>query len=346
MKVVTNIDSKNKDFLFWAQSQSDLSTLSNENKLRKTGALIRDTITGAFTKIYSLLDLAIGVKYFTENDNIIERISDMEVKLGDRTLFIQTEKSKLETCTGDTPCDYQFETLGETLGNDEYITSDSIQNIPDVSSLLHSKDFPTVTKCTVKGNGYLSSPLEIHYNYLGGVEGNSIIRWEISRGEDQAFTPIKGESSLKYTPTTDDVGTFLRVSYTPVRADGVTGLVVFSNIISIKPHPEILQEIQNNLTIGTLMFKVLLVNGSEFQKRSILLNRDKVKVRKRRCTISKMKYGQDLKVYRDPNNDSSFILEFSKADTHTFLTPTPQQRDIIILTIREFNNTYLNCKVL
>ena len=238
----------------------------------------------------------------------------------------------------------------------------------DVSSLLHSKDFPTIMECSIKGTGYLSSPLQIHYNYLGGVEGNSIIRWEKSLGGNHAFTPIKGESSLKYTPSTDDVGTQIRVSYTPVRADGVTGLIVFSNIISINPTPEMQKEIQNNLTIGTLMFKVslnylqikiqkninsnqffhqvLLVNGSEFQKRSIVLNREKVKIRKRRCTITKMKYGSDLKVYRDPNNDSSFVLEFSKVDTHTFLTPTPHQRDIIILTIREFNNTYLNCKVL
>ena len=50
MKAIANIDSNNKDFLFWAQSQSDLSTLSDGNKLRKTGALIRDPITGALTR--------------------------------------------------------------------------------------------------------------------------------------------------------------------------------------------------------------------------------------------------------------------------------------------------------
>ena len=80
------------------------------------------------------------------------------------------------------------------------------------------------------------------------------------------------------------------------------------------------------------------MNGNEFQKRAIFLNEKKIKIRKRRSTTTKMNYGKDLLVF--PSRDSCFTLEFSKEDKHEFLAPSPFQRDVIVLTIQEYNKLY------
>jgi hypothetical protein len=50
-----------------------------------------------------------------------------------------------------------------------------------------------------------------------------------------------------------------------------------------------------------------------------------------------MKYGSDLRVIPDLENDCLFTLVFSEKDTHVFMTPSSFQRDIIVLTIKAFN---------
>ena len=53
-----------------------------------------------------------------------------------------------------------------------------------------------------------------------------------------------------------------------------------------------------------------------------------------------MKYGPELKVIS--TGDCNFTLQLSEKDTHVFVTPTALQKDIIILTIKLFNEQ--NCK--
>ena len=164
------------------------------------------------------------------------------------------------------------------------------------------------------------------------------IRWEKTSEDEHSFVPIKRANTRTYIPTINDIGCSIRVVCTPVRADGVTGMIVFSKPTKIKIAPDVKAEVESNLCMSTLMFKVLLRNGKEFQKRSIILNRTKVKVRKRRSTITKMKYSPYLKVLLDADDDASrkkdahdclFTLQLSATDTHVFMTPSTYQRDKI-----------------
>ena len=82
LKITRNIDDNNKDMLIWAQFQSDLSTVSDEHSIRKNGIHLRDIYTGLAIRVHSLTELKLGVKYFTENDNLLLRSSLSHVTLG------------------------------------------------------------------------------------------------------------------------------------------------------------------------------------------------------------------------------------------------------------------------
>lgn len=122
--------------------------------------------------------------------------------------------------------------------------------------ILQSKDFPSAKSCCIIGSGFHGSLLELKYEYNGGVEGNSSIRWERSTDRNPAFVPIKKATGKQYIPTIDDIGAKIRVVFTPVRADGVTGMIIFSRPIQIKVAPLIKSEVENNVATNALMFKV------------------------------------------------------------------------------------------
>jgi hypothetical protein len=117
----------------------------------------------------------------------------------------------------------------------------------------------------------------------------------------------------------------------------VTGAIVYSNTVKIKLDPEVAAEIESNLALNTLMFKVLMRNGNEFQKRSILLTRRKLKLRKRRVTMAKSFYGRHIAVAPSLENECNFALGLSNDEYYNFIAPSCYQRDIIVLTIQLFN---------
>jgi len=203
-------------------------------------------------------------------------------------------------------------------------------------------DFPRITLCQITGSGYHSLPLEVKAEYAGGVEGNSCIRWERYHEDTRSFRPIPGAHERIYRPSLLDIGTCVRVAYTPVRADGMTGRIVFSRVMKINILPEIKAEVESNLMLSALVFKVMLRNGSEFQKRSILLNRTRVKIRKRRTTLSKLSFHSKAPLAVEPleGDGCLFSLSFSEKDHHVFLTPSSFQRDIIVLTIQAFHQAF------
>jgi hypothetical protein len=88
------------------------------------------------------------------------------------------------------------------------------------------------------------------------VEGSSSIRWERFSEDTLAYKPVAGAHSRTYHPTICDIGTSLRVAYTPVRADGVAGKIVFSKPFKVLIHPDIKAEVESNLSTNTLLFKV------------------------------------------------------------------------------------------
>jgi hypothetical protein len=108
----------------------------------------------------------------------------------------------------------------------------------------------------IEGKAIHTSPIQCVVSYIGGAEGNSIIRWERCKGSETSFTPIKMESSLVYQPTMVDINARIRVSYLPVRADGVVGLICYSNVITIRIDPEIQHEVASNVSLGGFVAKV------------------------------------------------------------------------------------------
>ena len=71
------------------------------------------------------------------------------------------------------------------------------------------------------------------------------------------------------------------------------------------------------------------LDGKEFKKRSILLNKAKIKIRKRKSTLYKLKWGNDLIVVSDSTNNCAYSIQFNDEINHHFITPSSYQRDII-----------------
>lgn len=122
------INHSNKDQFLWAQTQSDLCVLSDP-KLVANGITLRDQISGETIRIHTLKDLPIGNKYFTENDNLLQRKSQNEVVLGDKTLLIDSSlQEKLDpkhwdaNKNDDEALISAFGTPGETPGDGKFIS--------------------------------------------------------------------------------------------------------------------------------------------------------------------------------------------------------------------------------
>ncbi len=87
---------------------------------------------------------------------------------------------------------------------------------------------PMVEKLRLAGQAEESFPISVVGKYFGGMEGSSIIQWyrvDTNQEEVDAREPqeISGGTSKTYVPTAEDIGCYLLVTYTPIRADGVVG---------------------------------------------------------------------------------------------------------------------------
>ena len=74
----------------------------------------------------------------------------------------------------------------------------------------------------VAGEPKVGEVLEVVTEYIGGEQGESIIEWSRSTSDSRGFDVI-AKKTRKYSVQREDVGHMLRVSYTPVRNDGVQG---------------------------------------------------------------------------------------------------------------------------
>lgn len=322
---------QNKDHLFWAHSQNDLLLFDDAKQLAATGAVLTDPVSGKTKEIRALTDLPIGVKYFTEHANIIQRLSNNEIMLGDKTLYVNPP-SISDSYSSPSSSD-------DEKGADDFPAPKGAKGHADDELGIAERDatFPCARRCVLVGRGFHMDELRVEVEYAGGVEGSSIVRWERCVPETEEFVPIVGARGSTYQPTMMDIGTEVRVSYTPVRADGVTGAIVFSNALEINIDPEVAAEVRSNLALSSLMFKVLMGNSGGFEKRSIVVSRDKIKIRKRRQTMAKSAFGHSVTVMPAVEHDCEFSLGFGADEFYSFLAPSCYQRDIIVLTLQSFN---------
>ena len=90
---------------------------------------------------------------------------------------------------------------------------------------------PTVRNLAMSTEPYEGQECIFQGDYLGGKEGNSVFRWYllVHGEEDQELS-----SEKYYIPTKADVGSRLRLEYTPVREDGVPGETL--SIVTLPVH--------------------------------------------------------------------------------------------------------------
>jgi hypothetical protein len=80
--ISNTVTTSNKDVFFWAQTQNDLLLFDDAKHLALAGAIVSEQVSGKQLEIRALTDLPIGIKYFTEHANIIQRVSANEIVLG------------------------------------------------------------------------------------------------------------------------------------------------------------------------------------------------------------------------------------------------------------------------
>ncbi len=88
---------------------------------------------------------------------------------------------------------------------------------------------------TIVGDFTESGELIARYTYKGGEEGKSQFFWSRSLVNDsKIFTPIpSSEAKRAYFPTKEDIGCYLKFTYTPMREDGEIGTTQTATTASI-----------------------------------------------------------------------------------------------------------------
>lgn len=81
---------------------------------------------------------------------------------------------------------------------------------------------PQLLAFQVSGVAKVGNILEVFVEYAGGEQGESIIEWA-REGQDARSYDVVAKRTKKYVVQREDAGKMIRMSYTPVRADGLQG---------------------------------------------------------------------------------------------------------------------------
>lgn len=104
------------------------------------------------------------------------------------------------------------------------VRSDGVQGKPVTASTTGPirPGHPQVKYLSVGGEFAKGKVLEVNIDYFGGEQGDGIVEWSREVPETRHFDVI-AKRTKKYVVQQEDVGRMLKVSYTPVRKDGVQG---------------------------------------------------------------------------------------------------------------------------
>jgi len=104
------------------------------------------------------------------------------------------------------------------------VRSDGVAGKPVTASTdaVIRPGFPQVKAIQITGEPLKGCVLEIQTEYFGGEQGDSIIEWSREVPETRHFDVI-AKKTKKYVVQHEDLGRMLKISYTPVRRDGVAG---------------------------------------------------------------------------------------------------------------------------
>lgn len=148
-------------------------------------------------------------------------------------------------------------------------------------------------KLSVSRSGFHDTQFSFTGTYFGGVASVPRIRWLRAR-KDGDFEEIPGATGPTYEASIDDVGYRIRVEYTPIRNDGVTGKLLtetFDEEIQMKE--DLKRHVEGLSKAKEIMFEVKQVGtdtkSSTVEARTILLNKDKIKIRVPKSTKTLVK---------------------------------------------------------
>jgi hypothetical protein len=150
------------------------------------------------------------------------------------------------------------------------------------------------------------------------------------------FQPIEGATGLKYTPTADDIGAVLMAK---ASMDGVSAS---SEIGPIECQPETLRRVMDHL--GSKKGAVLEVASvgavqAGAPPKSIVLTKQKIKIRGGKVSLMKEVLSSHLTVELDPNDKDKFLVQINDKDFKCpYKVTEPGQRDLYALTIRLYND--------
>lgn len=104
------------------------------------------------------------------------------------------------------------------------VRADGVQGKPVTASTesVVTPGLPQVKVINIVGEPLKGHVLEVNVDYFGGEQGESIIEWAREVPETRHFDVI-AKKTRKYVVQHEDLGRMLKVSYTPVRRDGIQG---------------------------------------------------------------------------------------------------------------------------
>eukprot|EP00161_Ancyromonas_sigmoides_P014658 TRINITY_DN383_c0_g1_i1.p1 TRINITY_DN383_c0_g1~~TRINITY_DN383_c0_g1_i1.p1 ORF type:complete len:882 (-),score=318.13 TRINITY_DN383_c0_g1_i1:36-2681(-) len=193
---------------------------------------------------------------------------------------------------------------------------------------------PSVRNLRIEGGPYHTAGYRIKADYVGGIEGDSIVQWfKIKSGVSAA---IPGANDFVFVPSIDDVACTLKVEYTPVRADGRKGATVAAESHSLKIDPSIGKLVKNHIVSGSAEFAVdFLDQGSKIQ-RAILVSDKALRVRERKTIKVRMSLSPAIQVILEPTDPRKFKVIGDDGNIMTFFATDSRARDELCLTIRSF----------
>lgn len=175
-----------------------------------------------------------------------------------------------------------------------------------------------------------SRPLKLIHSY----PTHSPVQWYRSFRGGQ-YSPIPGMLSQKsmYIPTVDDIGACLKVEIS--LSNGTKG---YREVGPVGSNRQMIITIAEGLKKMEAVFNVEGAYEPGLKNKSILLNKEKIKLRHNGKTVAKGIYSEHIKVVLDDENPLKFTVWVEeKTPPISYVAATQKERDLIAQTIRSYN---------
>ena len=179
---------------------------------------------------------------------------------------------------------------------------------------------------------------------LEDLGGRQKFQW--FRSSHACFVPIHGATSESYRCTADDFGATLKVECSVEHTDGIRDTTAMTSL-PIQVTDDQIEEIRRRVRNNEAQYNVHVINedGSD-NKRRLLLNLEKVKIRAKKNTLVKASYHDalEIKYCKDHHGfGNTFTIKFGPeaTDVYHLAVETSELRDHILMMTRVFKALHL-----